>query len=158
MNDPFDDLFDAWCQTSRALSEAFLYDNQLPIDEITRQFVCVWGDLRQLHRLSRKAKGKPLSVRERIKFDRLLQKKPQERLESLIEHLGLFRTEWSQENHAVNHVTEKLKSTSARAEWNREHFQAKDKELAAAELLCRKLLEEFRSACPGLDAMDGKEA
>ncbi|MDP3506598.1 MAG: hypothetical protein Q8T09_01280 [Candidatus Melainabacteria bacterium] len=38
MNDPFDDLRDAWCQTAKALSEAFLYDNQLPIDEITRQF------------------------------------------------------------------------------------------------------------------------
>lgn len=158
MNDPFDDLFDAWCQTSRALSEAFLYDNQLPIDEITRQFECVWGELRQLRTLSEKDKGKPLSVREQVKFDRLLQKKPQERLERLIEHVGLLRTEWTQENHPVNQVTKNLGSSSTRAEWNREHFQAKDKELAAAELLCRKLLEEFRSACPGLDAMDGKEA
>lgn len=157
MNDPFDDLFDAWCQTSRALSEAFLYDNQLPIDEITRQFECVWGELRQLRTLSEKDRGKPLSVKEQVKFDRLLQKKPQERLERLIEHVGLLRTEWTHENHPVNQITKKLENSSTRAEWNREHAQAKGKELAAAELLCRRLLEEFRSACPGKDAVDGKK-
>jgi hypothetical protein len=69
-----------------------------------------------------------------------------------------FTTINCQMNHPVNQVTKKLGSSSTRAEWNREHSQAKDRELAAAELLCRRLLEEFRSACPGLDAMDGKNA
>jgi hypothetical protein len=157
MKDPFDDLFDAWCQTAEALRHAFYYDNELPIYEITGQFARVWGDLRRLRTLSQKAKGKPLSVREQITFDRLLRKKPQARLEKLIEHLSLFRTEWPQEHHPVNDVTEKLRSSRLRTEWNREQSQAKDKELADAELLCRRLLEEFRSACPELDAMDDKQ-
>ena len=158
MNDPFDDFLHAWCQAEKALSEAFRYDNQMPIDEITRQFICVCGDLRQLSALSENAKVKPLSVREQINFDRLLAKKPQERLEKLIEHLRLFRAEWTQEHHPVNQVTEKLRDTSTRVEWNREHFQAKDKGLAAAEVLCRRLLEESRSACAHLDAMNGRKA
>ncbi len=156
MKDTFDDLFDEWCQTSKALCHAFFYDNQLPIDDLTRQFEGVWVDLQRLSTLSRKARGKPLSLRDQITVNKLLRKEPQARLEKLIHNLQLFRAEWNQEHHPVNHVSEKLRSSRLRGEWHKDKSQAKDNELVAAELLCRRLLEEFRAACPEVNAINNE--
>ncbi|MBS2006386.1 MAG: hypothetical protein JST01_05060 [Cyanobacteria bacterium SZAS TMP-1] len=154
MKDLIDDLFDEWCQTTDALSNAFFYDNLKPIEDIIRQFGSIWADLRQMQALNHGAKGTPLSVKQQYKLDKLLKKNPQARLEELIDQLALLRVEWGQENHPVNNVIAKLRDSSVREQWRRDNAAAKENELAKAEVLCRRLLDAFKADCPDLHALD----
>jgi hypothetical protein len=151
MAESIDDTLHAWCQTSKALYQAFLYDNLLPIYEIIGQVDRILADVRCLCTLSQKARSKPLNVKEQVRFAKLLRNQPEEKLEKIIEQLNLLRKEWSQDQHPVNNVIEKLKTSPFRTEWHDEQLKAKNKELANAELLCRRLLEELKSALSGIE-------
>ena len=142
MNDPFDDLFDKWGQTAEALTNAFWFDNLLPIEEIDREFACICIDIQSLRRMGQKAAASTLSAREKAKLDRLCPRRLAERIQELIDKLRELR---ERQNHQVDEVIDKLKRSPRRAEWHEEHHQATAKALADAESLCERLLKEFSS-------------
>lgn len=145
MNDTFEEIFAEWSRISEALTHSFFYDNLLPIEEIERELACVLIDVRQWHTLSQKAREKPLSASEEAKCDRLLPEKSAIRIERLVDKLEELSNVNHDENHPVNQVIEKLKSSSHRAQWHQENKQAKVEALADANTLCRRLLEEIKS-------------